>query len=256
MSSAPLDRAARPTPCELIFDRGSFTTERFPLLREQVELRGATTVGELLALPAAGEMLRLLVPEGDGDEHRALIAQVAALLFHAFRYWLHGRKVYRFSENAVRAVIAESPAPWTFRAPAPAGYVQLPRNLFWARPDEAAAAEPVDGFFWSNPEETEGAAGTRFDVLLSLGVREGRPGLTVVPISLEQGSDPAMWADVQVRSDATDFANILPGGELQGYLALTTHAEALKLAVRLFRHIDRHTAHIVEHDDVYFVDHG
>jgi len=49
---------------------------------------------------------------------------------------------------------------------------------------------------------------------------------------------------------------VLPGGELQGYRALTTHAEALKLAVRAFRHIDRHAAAIVERDGVRFVADG
>jgi hypothetical protein len=196
------------------------------------------------------------MPEGETPDRSDLLWQIGALLFHAFRYWLHGRIVYRFSEDAVRALLAQEQDEWRFRAPAPAGYVQLPHNRFWARAAADAAAEPVDGFFWSAPVEPEGVSGERLDLLLSLGVRPGRPGLTVVAIAVEPGADPAQWADVQARPDGSDFANMLPGGELQGFRALTNHAEALKLAVRAFRHIDRHRAEIVERDGVQLVGNG
>jgi len=244
------------TPFELIFENVGFDTDRFTQLRTEADTHGATTIGELLALPTGGALIRELTPDAEGVERTELVWQVGALLFHAFRYWLHGRVVYRFSEEAVHALLAQQRDEWKFRAPAAAGYIQLPRNLFWGRPADDAAAEPVDGFFWSAPRAEEGARGERLDVLLSLGVRVGRPGLTVVPIALEPGSDVAQWADVQTRADGSDFDNVLPGGELQGYRALTTHAEALKLAVRAFRHIDRHAAAIVERDGIRFVADG
>jgi hypothetical protein len=244
------------TPFELIFETGGFDTKRFGVLREQAERHGAATIAELLALPAGGELLRELAADVAAPDHSELVWQVGALLFHAFRYWLHGRVVYRFSETAVRALLEEERTEWNFRAPAGAGYVQLPRNRFWARPADDAAAEAVDGFFWSAPAEDEGARGQRLDLLLGLGVRPARPGLTVVSISLEPGNDLAQWADVQARPDGSDFDNVLPGGELQGYRALTTHAEALKLAVRAFRHIDRHATEIAERDGVQIVGDG
>jgi len=244
------------TPFELIFESAGFETDRFTVLREQAETRGAATIGELLALPAGGELLRELASEDAVPDRSELVWQLGALLFHAFRYWLHGRIVYRFSEDAVRALLAQAREEWRFRAPAPAGYVQLPRNRFWARAASDAAAEPVDGFFWSAPEESEAVSGERLDLLLSLGVRTGRPGVTVVPISLDPGSDPTYWADVQARPDGSDFDNVLPGGELQGYRAITTHAEALKLAVRAFRHIDRHCGEIAERDGIRHVGDG
>jgi hypothetical protein len=244
------------TPFELIFETGGFDTKQFAVLREQAETHGAATISELLALPAGGELLRELTADTDAADRSEVVWQVGALLFHAFRYWLHGRVVYRLSEAAVRALLAEERIDWGFRVPAAAGYVQLPRNRFWARPAVEAAAEAVDGFFWSAPQQGEGARGQRLDLLLSLGVRAARPGLTVVPISLEPGSDFAQWADVQARPDGSDFENVLPGGELQGYRALTTHAEALKLAVRAFRHIDCHRAEIAERDGVQHVGNG
>ena len=227
----------RPTPFELIFENANFDTTQFELLREQAEAHGAVTTGELLSLPAGGELLRALLPERGGEAHRELIAEIGALLFHAFRYWLHGRIVYALSEQTALTLLNDAAVGWRFRAPAPAGYVQLPRNLFWARPSADAQAEAADGFFWSAPTETEGVLAERLDLLLCLGVRAGRPGLTVVSVSVE-GGDPAQWADVQARAAGIDFDNILPGGELQGYHAFTTHAEVLKLAMRVFRYID------------------
>jgi hypothetical protein len=246
----------RQTPFELIFESAGFDASRFESLREQAETRDAVTIAELLAHPAGGELLRELTPESDGPDHSERVWQVGALLFHAYRYWLHGRVLYRLSDDTVRALLTQEREEWTFRAPAPAGYVQLPRNRFWARAAAGAAAEPVDGFFWSAPQAADGVSADRLDLLLGLGVRAGRPGLTVVPISLEPGSDPSHWADVQARQDGTDFDNILPGGELQGYLALTTHAEAVKLAVRAFRYIDRHRAEIAERAGVHVVGDG
>jgi hypothetical protein len=247
-------RDERPTPYELFLEPASFEGVSMPLLREQAEARGATTMGELLALPAGGALLRELVPDADATQHRDLVEQMGALLFHAFRYWLHERIVYRFSENATRALFDQSPEEWAFIAPAPAGYVQLPRNMIWARPASDAQAEAADGFFWSAPSEFEGGSGQRLDVLLALGVRADRPGLTVVPVSIEPGIDPVQWADVRARPDGEDFANILPGGELKQYHALTTHAELLKLVVRAFRHIDRARDSIRADAGVHLVD--
>lgn len=247
---------ARPSPYALVFEAEGFDASRFAVLREQAAAHGAVTAGEVLGLPTGGELLRELAPEGSSELHRELVAQVGALLFHGFRHWLHGRIVYRVTQLALNALLDAPAVTWTFRAPAPAGYVQLPYQVFWARPAENAAAEPVDGFFWSAPDETEGARGRRLDLLLALGVRAGRPGFTVVPVSLEPEPDPAGWADTAARPDGRDFENVLPGGELQGYRALTTHAEAVKLAVRVFRHIDTHPDSIAVQGGVCIVGDG
>ncbi|HSJ07164.1 MAG TPA: hypothetical protein VK936_10695 [Longimicrobiales bacterium] len=231
----------RPVPYDLVFAAPGFDESRFAVVQEEAESRGAVSAGELLLLPAAGALLRELHPEavGPGDE-RDRIARAGALLFHAYRHWRHGRCVYALSERAVRALLdlTESVGPWAFRAPAPAGYVQLPRNLLWARVEEDAVPEPVDGFFWSWPGPEEGARTPRLDLLFCLGVRRGRPGVSLADISLDVAADAEQWADVEARPGGTDFENVLPGGELQGYHALTTQAEALKLAVRCFRRID------------------
>jgi hypothetical protein len=235
----------RPTPYDIIFAGPGFDEARFDLIGEQVQAQSARTATELFMLPAAGMLLRDLLPE-DTDEasHRDLVQQVTALLFHAFRYWLHGRRTWEFTEPAARALLDDA-GPTDdepVRPPAPAGYVQLPRNLLWARVAAEAAPEPVDGFFWSAPAADEGAGSSRLDLLLALGVRRGRPGISVVDVSVEGADALQQWADVDARPGGTDFENVLPGGELQGYHALSTRTEVLKLAARCFRQIQRAAA--------------
>jgi hypothetical protein len=233
----------RITPWDLIFGPPGFDAAHFELIAEQAALQRSLSATELYMLPAAGTLLRELMPETDAaGQHRELVAQASALLFHAFRYWLHGRRTWELDAAATRRLLDEATATGAVQPPAPAGYVQLPRNLLWARVVEDAAAEPVDGFFWSAPSAAEGAGVPRIDLLLVLGVRRGRPGVSIVDVSVEGADALQQWADVQARPDGDDFANILPGGELQQYRGLTTRTEALKLAARCFRRIGASSA--------------
>jgi hypothetical protein len=230
------------TPYDVIFAAPGFDEARFEQLRGEDGGR-ATSPSELLMLPVAGELLRELMPaDVEGTPHTALVAQVGALLFHAYRFWLDGRRVWRITAEQLEPLLAGVVPPdgWTFRAPAQAGYVQLPRNALWARVQEDAAAEPVDGFFWSAPAaEQEGAASPlRLDLLLALGVRQGRPGVSLVDVAVDAPVGLEQWARADARPGGDDFANVLPGGELQGYHSLTTHAEVLKLVVLCFWQID------------------
>jgi hypothetical protein len=231
----------RPTPWDVIFDVPAFDEARFELLREQAAAFGATRASELLLLPAAGELLRELAPVGEADaRHMDLVAQAGALLFHAFRFWLHGRTVVSPDAAALRTALQGGThvGEWRFRAPSPAGYMQLPLHLLWARVAEGAAAEPVDGFFWSAPAREERGAQEHLDLLLALGVRRGRPGVSLVDASMEGTPELQHWGDVDARPGGTDFENVLPGGELQGYHALTTQAEVLRLASLCFWLVD------------------
>lgn len=225
----------RVSPYELIFGAAVFDQSRFEAVREQADAHHAASPEQLFMLPAAGELLRDLAPPEGG---RDTVAQVRALLFSAYQYWRHGRHTYRITEPLLEQITdpdADLPAP-----PMPsseAGYVQLPRNAVWARVAEDAPPEPVDGFFWSAPHGDDAGTAGRLDMLFALGLRPGRPGLSLFDVSLDAAAQLIEWAKVDARPDGDDFANILPGGELQGYRAITTGAEALKLAARCFARI-------------------
>jgi hypothetical protein len=132
------------------------------------------------------------------------------------------------------------------RAPAPAGYLQLPHQLLWTRIAEGAPAEAADGFFWSMPAAEEGARSERLDLLLVLGMRRGRPGASLVDVTVESAGELAQWADPEARPGGPDFGNILPGGELRDYLGLVTQAEVLKLASLCFWLAD--TGTVTQHE--------
>jgi hypothetical protein len=219
----------RTTPWDLIFGAPAFDASRFEQVKAEDEGR-AMAPPELLMQHAAGALLRELLPPDPSDAgHAALAAQVSALVFHAYRFWLHGRTTHRIDAGALDALLAGAAPPdaWRFRTPAPAGYVQLPRNALWARIEEGAAAEPVDGFFWNAPpadsDDGSGRGPARLDLLLALGVRPGRPGLSLVDVSVEAPDALEQWARTDARPGAKDFANVHARRRTAG-LPFTDHA--------------------------------
>lgn len=222
----------RVSPYQLIFGPAVFDEARFLAIREQADAHSATAPGQLFMLPAAGDLLRELAPPEGGRE---TVAQVRALLFSAYQFWRHGRHVFRLPDAMLDDVVTEGATPPHLpHPPAEAGYLQLPRNRMWARVSKDVPPEPVDGFFWSAPGAGANHAGDRLDLLFALGVRAGRPGLSLFDITLDTTAQLGEWATVDARPDGIDFANVLPGGELQNYHAITIGAEALKLAALCF----------------------
>jgi hypothetical protein len=213
--------APRVTPYELIFGAPSFDEARFEAVRAEAAQMAAQSSAELFMLPAAGELLQAMTPAAGGMD---AVAQVRALIHAAYRFWLADRHVYRIPEPMLRDLLADTGAAPAL--PQPAGYVQLPRNAIWARVSAAAAPEPIDGFFWC----LDGAPDGPLELLFALGVRAGRPGVSLFDVRLETVAQLEHWGSAKVRDEGDDFANVLPGGELQGYLALTSAAEGLKLA--------------------------
>lgn len=221
--------ADRPDPYTLVFAAPHFEEEAFPRLLEEAAAAGLERAGpeRFVQLGAAGELLRRLVPE---DAPGAATRTHGAFLYHAYNHWRGGRRTLEADAAQLEAALEQTAA--AVLVPAPAGYVRLPRQRLWARVDRDAAAEPVDGFFWVVGEPTERPS--RLDVLLTLGLRAGRPGLSVLEAGtpLVHGALPADMA-VDPRPGGEVFANILPGGDLQAYRGLDTPAEALLLATRL-----------------------
>jgi len=240
----------RLTPYELVFDQPGFEEDRFPAMRDEARDRGADSrvPDEFLSLGTVGGLLQDLMPDGAGGlEFRSY----GLLLFHAFHFWAAGKQLYVLDEALARELAGEPPVvgSWELVPPHPAGYLQLPRNLFWARIDESAQAEPVDGFFWAliGDEDPMHPPYTRLDVLLVLGLRADRPGFATIPSSSELVAAPlGHWADTSAREGGIDFANVLPGGELGGLLGLETEPEVLRLVSLVFWYAAAHPSAVAE----------
>jgi hypothetical protein len=242
---------ARLTPYELVFGRAEFEDERFPAVLEEAHARGVSTASpdRFLLLAAVGELLRELLP-GDGGygvesggrsgmveedgEYGEVLEHVGLLAYQVFHFWRYGRRLLVLEPALARYLVDDVPrvGDWALTPPYPAGYLQVPRHMFWARASEDAVPEPVDGFFWVmvGDPDPETPPYPRLDVVLVLGVRPGRPGLSTLNVGMDLDVARAgHWGDADARPEGRDFATVLPGGELQGLYSLVTVAEVLKL---------------------------
>lgn len=243
--------SARRTPYEAVFRNARYEAEIFPAIRAQAAAHHANDAvpDEILLLEAAGVLLRELPPDlatqAEYLPPAAALREYGALVFHAYRYWSWGRRTLVVDEALTRALLAreERLGEWALAPPHPAGYLQLPRHLLWAKVDPDATPEAVDGFFWSAGGQPNEATLQRLDLLFVLGIRPDRPGFSVIELDVPLPAEPpGHWGDIRGRDDAPDFANVLPGGELRGLHSMVSVAEALKLVSRLFHYIAHHPA--------------
>jgi hypothetical protein len=247
MSESPSNgrrTSPRVSPYQVVFAGAPFETEHFPAIQVEAEERGADAANpsQFLLLGSVGRILRELLP---ADSPGAAVEQYGKLLFQGYHFWRFGRRTFSLELPVIRHLVESSPrlGDWEMTSPHPAGYVQLPANLFWATITEPGPPEPVDGLFWTMIGQEDPAAPpfARLDVLLPLGVRPGRPGFSVVGVGTDLGPrPPGHEGEVNVRPDGRDFANVLPGGEIEGLYALVTEAEALKLVSLVFWYMARY----------------
>ena len=206
--------APRPTPFDLAL--AAFAEARFPAIAAGLEAAAADPLDRdaFLMTPEAVQAVRDLRPdEGLGEG----IGELAALLHHAFLFWMGGRRVAVPDRAAVEL---ELDAARDRGAPEGARYVLLPPRLLWAEAVAGVPAEPLDGFF-VHPLP----AGLR--ALGVFGLHPGRPGFTVVEV---EGARPREL----VRPDGTPlFSPVLAGGGPAGLRSLTGGEEFLELAWRL-----------------------
>jgi hypothetical protein len=224
----------RTFPYDLVFD-SSFEEEHFTDISAEAEQRGITTwePEQFLLLRAVADPLRSAL----AGEEASGVEQFAPLLFQGYHYWRYEKHQYVVTEPLFRFLVGDLHiGEWEQVPLAPAGYVQFPRNLLWARIDETAAPEAVDGFFWTMVGTSDPLVPpvARADLLVVLGVLPGRPGFSVIPLSVSLSEPQGHWGDEQARDNGQDFANNLPGGELQQLHALETTGEVWKLISRVF----------------------
>ncbi len=227
------DTYARITPFELLQPEEGFGDERFPAIEDEAEKRGVdlSDPERFSLLGAVGMLLQKIRGE---DEDPRLIQHHGALLFHAFHFWKEGLVLFLLGTPAARYLVDTGPesGTWSPNLPAAAGYVQLPQHLFWLAGAEDAPPESLDGFFWSAPD------GENLSLLVALGMRRERPGLSVIPLPGLPLPAAGEWASVNVRPDGRDFESSLPGAELENLYEVRAGAEAVKLIMRVFWYLD------------------
>ena len=233
------DEFSRVTPFELLLPEEGFADRRFPLIQKEAEEREAD-LGDperFALLSEAGSMLRDLRGEEDDPQ---LIHQFGILLYHAFHFWAQGLPFFFLDTGVVRYLVDTGPESesWDPSLPGRAGYVQLPQHLVWVPGEEEAPAESLDGFFWSAPD------GKNLSLLMALGLRKDRPGLSVVPLPPLPLDTAGEWAGMQVRPTGRDFESSLPGSELENLYGLESGGEAVKLAMRVFWYLDTFPASV------------
>ncbi|MCG6954448.1 MAG: hypothetical protein LJF04_00525 [Gemmatimonadetes bacterium] len=224
------DAYLRRTPYELTFPDPRTADDLVAAVISEAQEAGVDPADRrsFVVLGAVGAFLRRLQPEGRRPE---AMYDYAMLLYHAFRFARTGARPLLVTETTARALVDEGERVGSVEAPAPAGYAQLPRNLFWIQPTPTDVAEPVDGLFWSLGEEG------LLHILVVAGMRDDRPGLVVVPVPEAPWGDAPSWLEARIRPEGKDFATTLPGGELDVLYSFLAAGEVLKLTARLFARV-------------------
>lgn len=246
----PADRAAgaRLTPYEIVF--AEIEETEFPRIEREAEGLGIDPAQKerFAFLSVASDLLREMIPEEAPPE---VLEQHRELLFHAYGSWRYGRPVYSIDRALARYLVEAAPSlsGWRLALPRPSIYLQLPANLFWASVTPESTPEPVDGFFVTAAaaDDPLGPVYTQVDVLMALGVRQDRPGFSVVPFETISGSGISEGWELPAR-DGREFENVLPGGEMAGLYSIVTVPEALKLVGRCLWYIDRHPGDVTAED--------
>lgn len=246
-SGAPTAPSARMTPYELVFTGGEFEANVFPRISAEAEEQGVSTLRPepFAFLSTAADVVREVTPE---DAPPEALDQYRALLFHAYHFWRDGRKLYVIERAAARYLVEAGRSIDAGGATLPfsAAYLQLPTNLFWGSIDTTTPPEPIDGFFLTQHEGTDplGEPFHRLELLMVLGIRRSRAGFSVIPLASELDESLDALLREPVRPEG-DFANVLPGGEIDGLYSVLTAAEALKLVVRTFAYAGRNPEAVV-----------
>ncbi len=224
---------ARLSPYEIGLPGRAFRERVFREIRDEGEASGAEfgDPGVFLRLEAAGRAVHEL--RGDAESQAAWSDPLGAFLFQAFHFRAAGEPLYVLDEEVAR-YLAAAPAErfqWRGELPVPAGYLQLPRHLFWSPAEDAGGTEPVDGFFWTL------SSSVTLSLLVAMGIRRGRPGFSLTELPPAKLAGAGDWLRARTREEGADFAPMLPGGDLGRLHSIITLGEVLKLVARVFAYI-------------------
>ncbi|HXE60075.1 MAG TPA: hypothetical protein VN607_05190 [Gemmatimonadaceae bacterium] len=238
---------ARLTPYELIL--APLEQDAFPAIRAEAEQRGRDALqhDDFLLLGLVGATLSSMIAD---DAPAEAVDQYGELFWQGYRFWSAGRRFYTFGEAITSTLIAKpyDMDGWQLAAP-PSCYVQFPNQRLWTRVAPDAPFEPVDGCFIAS-DESSTDAGARVDlrVLLVLGLRPERPGISLVIDRMTLDARDAGERAMQAWSDGeAAFETSLPGGERRGLRILNTRAELETLVLRALHALDARPKLLVAH---------
>ncbi len=225
------DAYARLTPFELLFSDPAEAEALWSRVSEESAGRGADVHDPhaFVTMGTVTDFIRRV--EGDDAPDEAIL-QYGSLAFHALHLARAGLHVHLLTAGAARYLVEGAPDGEPI-PPASAGYLQLPRHLFWLD-DGAGVPQSVDGVFWKVTARDEGEV---LHALLATALRPDRTGLGVVPLPQAPLADAPGWLDADARGDGGDFSTTMPGAELDGLYAFATAGEVLKLLARFFAHV-------------------
>jgi hypothetical protein len=230
-----MNASPRQTPDALAFPHREAAELTFAAIAAEGADRGVeiSDPSRFLQLGEVGLALQDMQGGGRGSD---AVQGLGTLLFHLFHFRRGGEFVLTLERNEAKELLSEIGGvgewAWGGELPSVAGYLQLPRHLFWSAPDSvttpAGTAEAIDGVFW-----TSSAGGTLSLAIIS-GILEGRPGFTIFELPPVPLADAHRWPGMHVRDSGVDFATTLPGGELGGLHSILALGEVLKLLSRAF----------------------
>jgi len=223
------DAYLRRTPAELLFSDVAEAQETIAGLSAEASELGIdpTDPLALAQVPGVGRVLASVRPEGE-DPHAA--HAYSSLLYFSVHSLSLPEPALLVDESLARRATGDDPLgwqDWDGNPPQPAGYLQLPRNLFWLSPANDRPAEAVDGLYWVH-------SGGALWVMIAAGLLPGRPGFSAVMLDRLPAGDAPAWYRAAMREESVEFSSTLPGGELSGFYSLDSAGEALKLLVRLW----------------------
>lgn len=231
---------ARITPFEIGLPDPRFRENTFAAIREEANARGydLSDPGAFILLGEVGRAVREIQGDERGGE---ALQRYGAFLFQAYHFHAAGEVLYVLDEDAARHLVRErfEGSSWAGELPSEAGYLQLPRNLFWSEPAEDEPAEPIDGLSWAR------SAGDTLSLLVAMGIRRGRPGLSLAELPPATLAGARTWPTTSVRLEGSDFEGLLPGSDLEELYSVVAMGEALKLLARAFAYIVE-SPHVVD----------